>query len=920
MISIFRKTNIRGVYALMLSLLITGFLAACSPSNDPDKIWTEFSSQEKPWTRWWWMGNAVDKENITIQLEAFAAAGLGGVEITPIYGVKGYEEKFIDFLSPEWMQMLDHTLLEAERLGLGVDMVMGTGWPFGGPQVEPQFAASRLWVKKYRIDADATFHETIQMDDPKQKGLAELQHVFYFDNNNERKDITPLVKEGVLAFTPSDNTELYAVFCAKTRQRVKRAAPGGDGYTLDHFSEAAFNDYAVPYEAALPNTTGRLRALFNDSYEVYNADYSPVLIETFRENRQYDLLDHLETLLEKPEGEAYERILSDYRETLSDLLINDFARSWDQWSNALGIKTKYQAHGSPGNLIDLYAAADIPECEMFGSPVYNIPGYRRDTSNIRKGDSNKMMLKFSSSAAHLQGKELVSSESFTWLREHFKTALHHCKPVTDDFFLSGVNHMFLHGSTYSPSEDPWPGFKFYASVNFNPTNTIWRDAPYLFAYIARCQSILQKATSDNEVLIYWPVYDAYATAGQDRLLLQLGIHSIEEWLLETSFYEIAETLDQKGFGFDFISDKFILEATAKNGMLNLAENASYQAIVVPDMQYIPLETMQKLVELKERGATVLFAGQPSSVPGYYEYEAQNTRLHQLIQSHPGWFSEDMDLEMELNNKGIFGEKAAAAGLKFIRKKLDGAPVYFVANHSPTAIDQYITFNAPARSVLLMDPMTGKKGTAKTHADKNTTDVKLYLEPGASMFILMHNSDLSVDEWKYPRKFNGAIPVTGEWNVSFTDDHAGDLPELRMEHPSSWTGFGQNYSGYSGTAVYTTTFHLEQKLAEGYRLDLGDVRESARVYVNGTFAGVLIAHPFTLDISDLVAEGENELKIEVTNLPANRLREMEINGKEWKKFYEINMVNIHYQRFDASVWEPTPSGLNGEVSLVPVYYQ
>ena len=112
--------------------------------------WPTITHQAKPWTRWWWQGSAVEPASLTAQLEAFKAAGLGGVEITPIYGVRGVEDRFIPYLSDAWMKMLDHTLREAARLDLGVDMATGTGWPFGGPWVgddtSPRTIAHKTWV------------------------------------------------------------------------------------------------------------------------------------------------------------------------------------------------------------------------------------------------------------------------------------------------------------------------------------------------------------------------------------------------------------------------------------------------------------------------------------------------------------------------------------------------------------------------------------------------------------------------------------------------------------------------------------------------------------------------------------------------------------------------------------------------------
>ena len=84
--------------------------------------WPAITQQNKPWTRWWWQGSAVNKADLKHLLTQSQQAGLGGLEITGIYGVKGAESQFIDFFSLKWMGMLDHTLTEAGRLGLGIDV------------------------------------------------------------------------------------------------------------------------------------------------------------------------------------------------------------------------------------------------------------------------------------------------------------------------------------------------------------------------------------------------------------------------------------------------------------------------------------------------------------------------------------------------------------------------------------------------------------------------------------------------------------------------------------------------------------------------------------------------------------------------------------------------------------------------------
>src|ERR1700690_2238134 len=105
---------------------------AAPAGGTPALQWAAPTTENKLWTRWWWMGNAVDEKNLTKILEQFHDAGMGGVEICPIYGAYGAENRYLDFLSPKWMTMLAHTVRETKRLGMITDMTTGTGWPFGG--------------------------------------------------------------------------------------------------------------------------------------------------------------------------------------------------------------------------------------------------------------------------------------------------------------------------------------------------------------------------------------------------------------------------------------------------------------------------------------------------------------------------------------------------------------------------------------------------------------------------------------------------------------------------------------------------------------------------------------------------------------------------------------------------------------------
>lgn len=899
-------------YFFLSILLFGSFSFQGNAQGNTTEGWPEVTVTSKPWTRWWWMGNAVDKEGLKKNLIEIHRVGLGGVEIEPIYGVKGEEDNFIDFLSPKWMEMLSYTIHMADSLGLKVDMTLGTGWPYGGPQVTREDAATKLVVRKYEIKKGEKFSGTITTDTTKEKQPATLLYLLAYGDRGDYRNITSELSEGnTLKWkAKKQNYTLYALFVGKTGQKVKRAAPGGAGFTLDHYSVNALQDYVKPYDEAFSRIQEHIRAVFNDSFEVYGTDFTPLFFDEFEERRGYDLKPLVQQLLDTLPNEVGDRVKCDYRETISDLL-KDFDNGWTAWAHQGGYVTRLQAHGSPGNLIDLYAAADIPECETFGSMPFDIPGFRRLPENIRNGDADPAMLKFSSSAAHLAGKPLVSSETFTWLRDHFKTALSQCKPEAEELMINGINHMFLHGSTYSPERAKWPGWKFYASVNFNYNNTIWEDASSLFSYIQSCQSFLQQGKATNEILLYWPIYDTWQKTMKADLLFQFTIHA-DTWLQETNFYKTTRKMLAKGYGMDYISDNFLDKATVKNGMVVMPGGA-YKSLVIPKCTYMPVKTLQNIIRLKKAGANVIFEGLPQSVPGYFEYESQNEKLNALLNDNN--ISAVTDLYAALKQAGTYAEALVKTGLKYTsRITEDGEKIYFLVNHTPNLIDGMVPINAITNEVVIFNPLTKEYGKAVIKKDNLFTGVKLYIKPGESV-ILKTGKPSDTKEWVYlePEAKEYVLPAT--WKVSFKKG-GPVLPQTKeITGLVSWTTFDADAEAFAGTAVYETTF---EKPAEGeyWMLDLGDVRESAKVWVNDEYVGCAWSNPYQLKVSHL-KKGKNTIKIEVTNLPANRVRDMEKKGEEWKIFYEINIVNKDYKKFDASVWEPMPSGLLGPVKLVPL---
>lgn len=188
-------------------------------------------------------------------------------------------------------------------------------------------------------------------------------------------------KNGKLEWNaPKGKWKLIALFVGKTLQKVKRAAPGGEGYVMDHMNPEAVKGYFTKFDRAFKqNKATYPRTFFNDSYEVYKADWTPHLLEEFERRRGYKLEEHFPEFLDASRPEATRRIVSDYRETVSEMLIDNFTTQWTKWAHKHGSTTRNQAHGSPANLIDTYASVDIPECEGFGLTDFHIKGLRKDS-------------------------------------------------------------------------------------------------------------------------------------------------------------------------------------------------------------------------------------------------------------------------------------------------------------------------------------------------------------------------------------------------------------------------------------------------------------------------------------------------------------------------------------------------------------
>ncbi len=882
----------------MKKKLILFLTVLCFSLSSSAQQWPEVKQEAKAGSRWWWLGSAVDKENLQWTMQEYANHGIGALEITPLYGVQGNQKNNIPYLSDKWMEMLREVQKNGKEMGIEVDMATGTGWPFGGPWVPLEESACKAVFVEKTFSGGSI--EALDLSAPeKEAKYCTLGKVMAYWKG-EPYDVTDYVKDGKLTWNPSEllskeikaqknkthkkilklklkemQTAQWQVIALHIRygvMKVKRAAPGGEGLVIDHFSKKAVHNYLQHIEDAFERTnTPYPHTFFNDSYEVEAATWTPLLFEEFEKLRGYKLEHYLPLLLE-----GDQKILSDYRETLGDLLLENFTKQWTAWAHSHGAITRNQAHGSPANLIDCYSAVDIPEIEGFGLSEFGIKGLRQDPGKTRKNDSDFSMLKYAPSAAHVCGKPYTSSETFTWLTEHFRTSLSQLKPDIDLMFCAGVNHMFFHGTCYSPKNDPWPGWKFYASIDMSPTNNIWRDAPYFMQYVERCQSFLQWGKPDNDFLVYLPVRDMWKKQ-PNKLIMQFSIHQMGK--LAPEFIQSILAIEKAGFDCDYISDKLLSQCTLSNNQLITKNGTKYKAVIIPTGTTITPE-LKKIL---------------SSLSPLVIYGEDIKEMNRLANPEA----------MKVN-----------CGLKSIRRSNDTGYHYFIANLSPNDICQTLPLSVKFKDAVWFNPLNGEVAQATLSNDS----IFISLHSGESMILQTYNDTI-------PSKLEKAIKpaltpeatktLSAPWTLSFMEETPVIGKTFNLNAPQTWeTLDDDSVKVMMGTGVYTTHVKLTKKEVPGsWQIDLGDVRESARVYINDEFIGCAWSVPFVLDCKNTLKAGDNVIRIEVTNLPANHISDYDRKGIKWRKMEEINVVDINYKRTTYDNWDPTPSGLNSNVKLI-----
>jgi len=885
--------------------------------------------------RWWWFGPSVNKDELGRELQLMKDAGIGGVEVQTTYplalddpasGVRSYA-----FLSDEYLENLRFASEKAHELGLRFDLTLGSGWPYGGPSVPVIHAAGRLRVLAVPVGQG---EDSVAL--PAMENAEELLAAFLVRKAPGGRIVTqeaqPLsdIQEGRLMLPRLDAPHEVLFFIAsRTGQQVKRPAIGAEGFVLDHYDRSAVEDYLHAVGDRMMEAFGSRPpyAVFSDSLEVYGSDWTGNFLKEFHARRGYDLATYLPEVADKDSPLASE-VRHDWGETLTELADENYLAPIREWAARHGTRFRSQTYGIPPVRLSSNALVDLPEGEG-----WNWQGF----SAVR----------WAASASHLYGRQVTSSETWTWLHSPvFRATPLDMKAAADAYFLEGSNQLIGHGWPYSPESATEPGWHFYAAAAFNQHNPWWLVMPNVTCYLQRISYLLRQGKPVIDVAVLLPTDDAWAqfratvTGSSVRhgeappLGASISVNQIVAARLGS---EIIPEILNSGHSFDFTD----AEAIDKVGI-------PYPLLVLPDIERLPLATYRKIEAYAQAGGIVIATRDaPSIAPGLKQFEAESPQVQRISRqlfrepAAPGHFlAKDADLGARLTQVAkpdvLFAPPVP--GLGFVHRKLPSADLYFVANTTNQVIHTQATFRVTATRAELWDPVSGTMRTLG-----GVSQVDLALQPYQSSVFVFSKEKIPIRQEQLrpakPKAVPPALDLAADWSVTF----AGIGRTVRMAKLHSWTDHADT-KFYSGIATYEKSVDVPAAMLKPtieLYLDFGTgapvaipasepgtegtgsnslrmqawvdspVREAAQVFVNGHSAGAVWLPPYEVDVTKYLHAGENKFKVVVGNLAIN-----EIAGRAVPDHFLLN--DRYGERFrdqDLNHLQPLPSGILQDVRLV-----
>lgn len=810
-------------------------MTTSQPAHDLTTLREGFANPtpaSRPMMRWWWFGPAVERAELLRELDAMAAAGFGGAELSVVYPLQEATDRY---LSPTFLADVRFAAEAARDRGLRFDVTLGSGWSFGGPHIDETTAARSLHWERLEVGPLAT-DLPIPSAWPSDSFLAAYIGEGSLQEPPDLLERLDVIDGRIRIPVAAGPRVVVTAVSRLTGQNVKRAAHGAEGPVLDHYSLAATRRHIAHVAEPLVAAVGAelLGSVFCDSLEAYGADWTPDAVAEFTRRRGYDPLPEL--FLLEVDGEHAPRFRRDMYRTLTELYEQNFLVPLQQWAAGHGVPFRIQGYGEPPAGVSSYRFADMFEGEGWGW---------KEVTQTR----------WASSAAHLYGKPVVSSEIWTWVHSpSFRATPLDLKGEAHEHLLLGINHFIGHGWPYSPAgSGPGApggiGWMFYASGTLDDRNPWWPAMSELTGYLHRLAWLMRQGDPVADVALYAPTSDAYAA-------MQSGGGSlIDLWRTTRELIgeEVPRVIRESGRDFDVLDDD----------ALGVTDPGRYPVVVLPHVVHLPDAAATWLAAVESAGGAVVAVG-------------ADPRGGAPVA--PGSLHEELD-------RAVSGPvlAPASADVGITRRRVGDAEVVFVANTVGAPQRAELVFPSSRAVIEQWNASTGTVTRRLLAVDRIPIELAAY----EAVVVVASESPAALPAVAASVPAAG-IPLTGPWTVDF----GGGAADVELPH--RWEDEPDRVA-YSGSARYTTTVEVAESWEHAW-LDLGPasplavgpdeaegirgrsyraevappVGEIAVVVANGVHVGLIWSPPYRLDLAAQLHAGANLLEITVFNTAANAL--------------------------------------------------
>ena len=913
----------------LLALNVFGFSQTKSDGSTVESVFKNPPKDARPLCYWFWMGNNFTKYGIKKDLEAMKEMGVGGGIVTNLTSTVVESQNPIlnspwpnhTYRSPAYWEALRFSAAEAKRLGLEIGIHNAVGYSAtGGPWINEEKGMQKIIWSKVNVQGGKAI--SIKLSIP------ELPINHRWGSNNDRatifKDIAVLASPDNAEFSfkniidltnkmdsdgniswdcPSGKWVIYRFISAPSMARPHPVPDELIGKTLEvnkmDSSSNIFHWHEVidPIKKYLGEYFGKSFTIMHvDSYEAGNQNWTSSFKSEFISMKGYDPTPWLvsmgplftenmarnhKVINSELETKAFEW---DYSDVVNKLY---FKNGWDVAKKIINdnhLKFSWEPYKGPFDIAEGSALADFPMGEFWAN------------QNSAGGISPQI-----AASARAAGKNIIGAEAFTSIPQNseWTETPATLKYTADGAFLSGVNKFVLHQWVHQPFDDKYqPGmYMGWWGTHFSRHQTWFEPGKAFINYLNRTSALLQYGEQVSDVLYFQNI------SGSGDLI------SKNDFLNSTISVTDGKIILPSGKKYRYMifpeSPEMLPEIANKLKQL-IAEGAT---IVAPKPSASPsLKNYPACNDAIKQIADEVWGTNNAKFNKYGKgYIVTNINAAKEEKLAAFNFLPDYELEQGISEKAI----------RVIHRHSMETDLFYVVNTSKKQQRLTVAFNIIGKQPELWNVEDGSMSNAPVWYEKEgRTSVLLKLTSLQTVFVVFRKPSNSSDRprtisvadsasnWSVITAANGKsifhsnlattaevvyvsgkkqtiktvakspIELNNDWSVVFA-------PKLDKNFSLTFntlSDFSLNEDKrvkyFAGTATYIKNIKLDNSFVQPnqiIKLDLGEMNNQlAEIFINNKRLGVLWCPPYSIDVTDYLTVGTNEIRIAVTNTWANKI--------------------------------------------------